>query len=165
MTIVCFGEMLIRLSPKGDGGLDSAESFAVHVAGAEANVAISLASLGSPSRMATILPDNALGERARNCLREHHVDVSACIERPGRIGTFFVESPRAGREGGFFYDRAHSAFAHEVATIDWDKVLEGATWLHLSGITAALGSIAVLAMRQALAVAQSKGVTISFDSN
>lgn len=165
MTVVCFGEMLLRLAPAGGVAMDEADSLSLHVAGAEANVAISLASLGTAARMATILPDNALGMRALRALTRHGVDTAACVRRPGRMGLFYIESPRAGREGGFFYDRAGSAFAREVSAIDWDTALDGATWLHLSGLTAALGDNAVTAMRSAIASARRRGLSISFDCN
>lgn len=165
MTIVCFGEMLLRLAPAGGTALDAADSLTLHIAGAEANVAISLASLGTAARMATVLPDNALGTRALRALTRHGVDTAACVRRPGRMGLFYIESPRAGREGGFFYDRAGSAFARAAAAIDWDAALQGASWLHLSGLTAALGDEAVAAMRRAVATARQRGLSISFDCN
>lgn len=165
MTIVCFGEMLLRLAPVGGTALDRSNGLSLHVAGAEANVAISLASLGTSARMATVLPGNALGARALSTLQRHGVDTAACLHRPGRMGLFFIESPRAGREGGFFYDRAGSAFACDASALDWDTALDGATWLHLSGLSAALGDFAVAAMRDAIAAARRHGLSISFDCN
>ena len=163
--IVCFGEMLLRLAPAGDAGLEQDDALALHVAGSEANVAISLASLGTPARMATVLPDNALGARALGALMHHGVDTASCLRRPGRMGLFFIEKPRAGREGGFFYDRAASAFAGAATAINWETALAGARWLHISGLTAALGDEAVSAMRQAVAAARRHGLSISFDCN
>jgi len=164
--VVSFGEMLLRYSPAGAGGLHDSKAFAVHVAGAEANVAIGLASLGCPARMATVLPDDVLGDRAAAALAAHGVAMSGCARVPGRIGTLYLESPRHGREGGFFYDRAGSAFAlADAAAIDWDAVLPGAAWLHVSGITAALGVGPVAQLRRAVAAAARLGVAISFDCN
>jgi len=165
MTIVCFGEMLLRLAPVAGAALSSADALSLHVAGAEANVAISLASLGTAARMATILPDHALGDRALETLKTHRVDTASCARRPGRMGLFYIESPRSGREGGFFYDRAGSAFACDASAIDWERALGGATWLHISGLTAALGEVAATAMRQAVTRAQRRGIAISFDCN
>lgn len=165
MTIVCFGEMLLRLAPADDAALASTDALTLHVAGAEANVAISLTSLGTPARMATVLPDHALGERALETLKAHRVDTMSCVCRPGRMGLFYIESPRSGREGGFFYDRAGSAFVCNASAIDWERTLDGATWLHISGLTAALGDVAVAAQRRAVACAQRRGIAISFDCN
>ncbi len=164
--VVSFGEMLLRLSPAGGGGLRASQAFAVHVAGAEANVAISLASLGCPARMATVLPDNALGDRALATLGAHGVSTAACVRGPGRMGTFYLEAPKGGREAGFFYDRAASAFAlAQVAQDEWERALAGAGWLHISGITAALGPGPVEMLRSAVAAARRLAVPISFDCN
>lgn len=165
MTVVCFGEMLLRLSPAAGATLAETDALSLHVAGAEANVAISLAALGTPARMATVLPDQALGDRALATLHRHGVDTSACLRRSGRMGLFYIESPRAGREGGFFYDRAGSAFACAADSIDWNKALAGAGWLHVSGLTPALGDTAIAALRRAVATARQAGVSISFDCN
>lgn len=163
--IVCFGEMLLRFAPVGEQAVRNTHAFAVHVAGAEANVAISLSALGLSAAMATILPENALGDRALDTLTAYGVDAGACVRVPGRMGTFYIESPRAGREGGFFYDRTGSAFALGAGAIDWERALSGAAWLHLSGITAALGDAPVQAMRSAVDAATRLGVAISFDCN
>lgn len=165
MTIVCFGEMLLRLAPANGAPLGEADAFALHVAGAEANVAIALASLGTSARMASILSDNALGDRALRALTSAGVDALPVLRRPGRMGLFFIEAPRSGREGGYFYDRADSAFARGASRIDWHAALEGARWLHLSGLTAALGDGAIEAMRAAVAAARLRGVGLSFDCN
>ncbi|MES2059049.1 MAG: sugar kinase [Pseudomonadota bacterium] len=163
--VVSFGEILLRYSPVG-GGLRASDAFAIHVAGAEANVAIGLASLGCPARMASVLPDNVLGDRAADTLAAHGVCAAGCVRAPGRMGTFYLESPRNGREGGFFYDRTHSAFATAgAASIDWDRVLVDAAWLHVSGITVALGPGPIGQLRGAVAAAQRRGVPISFDCN
>jgi 2-dehydro-3-deoxygluconokinase len=165
MTVLCFGEMLVRFAPDTDGTLGEADALRLHVAGAEANVAISLASLGTSARMATVLPDNALGARALQTLVAHGVRTDACLRRPGRMGLYFIEAPRAGREGGFFYDRGDTAFARAATEIGWLGALQGATWLHISGLTAALGDTPVAAMRGAVAAAREHGVAISFDCN
>lgn len=165
-TVVCFGEMLLRYAPQADGGLRGSAAFAVHVGGAEANVAISLACLGQPARMATVLPEGPLGDRAIDHLARHGVRVDACVRRPGRMGAYFIESPRAGRDGIFFYDRAGSALARaDDRAIDWDAALDGAPWLHLSGISAALGDGVVAMMRRAVDAAHRRAVPVSFDCN
>ncbi|MGB5078692.1 MAG: sugar kinase [Sphingorhabdus sp.] len=165
MTILCFGEMLIRLAPATDAGLAETEMLKVEVAGAEANVAISLSSFGTPTRMATVVPDNALGRRALRTLGSWKVDARYCLTRKGRMGLYFIGSPRDGREGDFFYDRAASAFACNATAIDWNAALHDVDWLHISGLTAALGDVAVSAMRNAIGTARAKGAAISFDCN
>lgn len=165
-AIVCFGEMLLRLSPESSGSLIDASAYQVHVAGAEANVAISLACLGQKSRMITILPDSPLGQRAISELDRYGVDTSAIVRTSGRMGLFFINSQTSGREGGLIYDRAGSAFANVADdALDWPYILDRASWLHISGITAALGEKALFALEQAIRSAIDAGVKISFDCN
>jgi 2-dehydro-3-deoxygluconokinase len=138
--IVFFGEIMLRLSPPNRELLLQSAKLDVWVAGAEANVATGLACLDHLTRMATALPDNPLGQAAVQALRAHGVDTSLIQRRDGRMGLYFV-TPGAGlRATEVVYDRAHSAFADAPAeSWDWDRILDGAGRLHLSGITPALG--------------------------
>src|SRR5262245_11945913 len=88
--IVCFGEMLIRLSAPGAELLLQSPQLKVCFGGAEANVAVSLARLGHAARMVSILPDNPLGRAALQEIRGHGVDVSALRFAPGRMGLYFL---------------------------------------------------------------------------
>ncbi|MCP5433222.1 MAG: sugar kinase [Alphaproteobacteria bacterium] len=164
--IVCFGEMLVRLSaPVGEGLLQSAR-LAAHMGGAEANVAVSLARLGTGARMVSVLPDNALGHAARAELRRHGVDVSGLVAGPGRMGLYFLMPAASLRPAQVLYDRAQSAFARaDFARIDWPAALAGARWLHLSGITPALGEGPAEAALAAAREAHRQGVAVSFDGN
>src|SRR5690606_13860418 len=83
--VACFGEMLVRLSPPGAVPLTQAGALEVNVGGAEANVAAALASLGTPSRMITALPDNPLGRRAGAALRAAGVDTRFMAFGSGRM--------------------------------------------------------------------------------
>jgi 2-dehydro-3-deoxygluconokinase len=53
----------------------------------------------------------------------------------------------------------------EKGTIDWEKVLEGATWFHWSGITPAISESAAEACLEVVKVAHKLGLTISCDLN
>lgn len=163
--IVCFGELLIRLSAPGRGLLLQQPSLDVHVGGAEANVAIGLARLGHATRMISAVPDNALGAGAVAALRASGVE-SAVITLPGRMGLYFL-SPGAGlRAAEIIYDRAGSSFALAPASaFDWPRLLAGATRLHLSGITPALGPQSADLALAAAQAATALGIAVSFDGN
>ena len=60
--VVCFGEILLRLSPPGAYRITQAESFDVVYGGAEANVAQALAGFGDPAAAVTRLPANEPGD-------------------------------------------------------------------------------------------------------
>lgn len=138
----------------------------VHVGGAEANVAVALANLGHRVRVASVVPDNPLGRAAITFLRGQGVDCGGVSHSDGRMGLYFL-TPGAGlRASEVTYDRAGSSFAQAgPEDFDWQTLLAGASWLHLSGITPALGSRSAEAALAAMKAAKSAGLTISFDCN
>lgn len=165
-AIVCFGELLLRLSAPGAQRLLQAPSLDVSYGGAEANVAVSLARLGHDVRMVSTLPDNPLGRAVRDQLRGHGVDVGGVDFAEGRMGLYFL-APGAGlRASDVTYDRARSAFAEQdFSALAWDARLQGAGWFHVSGITAALGPAVAEATINATRRARAAGLTVSFDCN
>jgi 2-dehydro-3-deoxygluconokinase len=82
------------------------------------------------------------------------------------MGLYFL-TPGAGlRASEVVYDRAFSLFAERRANAwDWDALLEGATRLHLSGITPALGRNSAEAACAAAEAASIKGIPVSVDGN
>lgn len=165
-TVVCFGEMLLRLSPPVGTPLARASSLAAHVGGAEANVAIALAGLGTRARMVTAVPDNALGHAVESALGAAGVDATHVRYAPGRLGLYFYEPPAGPRPGRVTYDRSGSSFALAAPDrFDFAAALQGAALLHVSGITPALGPAGVALARAAIAAAEAARVPISFDGN
>lgn len=165
-TVVCFGELLVRLSAPGRTLLMQTPSLDLHVGGAEANVAIGLARLGHRTTMVSAVPDNALGRGAMAAVRAQGVDTAPVIARAGRMGLYFL-SPGAGlRASEIVYDREHSSFATAPAdAFEWPALLQGASRLHLSGITPALGPVPAAAAIAAAEAATALGVPVSFDGN
>jgi 2-dehydro-3-deoxygluconokinase len=164
--IVCFGELLLRLTAPGRELLLQSGRLDVHVGGAEANVAVGLARLGHETAMVSRVPDNALGDAAAGHLRRYGVSTAGVSTGPGRMGLYFL-SPGAGlRPSDILYDREGSSFALAgPGDFDWGSLLEGADLLHLSGITPALGPASADAAIEAAETARAKGVAVSFDGN
>jgi 2-dehydro-3-deoxygluconokinase len=64
------------------------------------------------------------------------------------------------------YDRTHSALADLTpGSLDWDRILEGAAWFHITGITPALSSSGAEISLKAMETAKRKRITISCDYN
>ena len=165
-TIVCFGEVLTRLSAPAGALLAGADRLDMTTGGAEANVAVALAALGLPARLVSVVPDNPLGHGARAALRGAGVDVRWLGQGPGRMGLYFLERGAALRPAAVTYDRAGSAFAQaSVEAFDFATALDGAALLHLTGITPALGPGGVTLARAAVRAARAAGVPVSFDCN
>ena len=165
-AIVCFGEVLLRLSAPAGEMLLQTPAFEVAVGGAEANVAVALARAGAPAAMVTVLPNNPLGSAARDALRRYGVDTRSIRFTAGRMGLYFLTPGAVVRASDAFYDRANSAFAMAPQDlIDWDDELKAASRLHLSGVTPALNSTTAAAALRAAQSATRLGVPMSFDAN
>ncbi|HEY0114172.1 MAG TPA: sugar kinase [Allosphingosinicella sp.] len=164
--VVCFGELLLRLTAPGRELLLQTPRLDVHIGGAEANVAVGLACLGHSTSAVSRVPANALGEAATGYLRRYGVDTAHVSSGAGRMGLYFL-SPGAGlRASEIVYDREASSFALATAAdYDWPAILEGADLLHISGITPALGPASAEVAVAAAEAAAAQGVPISFDGN
>lgn len=164
--VVCFGELLFRLTPPGHQLMLQADSLELAVGGAEANVAAALASLGNPVRFAALVSDNPLGSRAVAALRSAGVDTVFLARAPGRMGLYFMEDGAGSRPSAITYDRAGSAFSEaKPASIDFSGALNSARLLHCGGITPALGPKEVALARAAHDAALAANVSICFDGN
>jgi 2-dehydro-3-deoxygluconokinase len=164
--VVSFGEVMLRLSPPGVERLLQTPQFRSYFGGAEANVAASLAQLGIRSDLVTRVPDNPIGAAAVSALRAEGVGTDAIVRGGDRLGIYFVESGSDIRPLRVVYDRAQSAFATSAATaFDWTKILAGATWFHVSGITPALGAGPAAAALEAVHAAKAMGIGVSLDLN
>ena len=164
--LVFFGELLIRLTAPGNELLMQSPSLALHVGGAEANVAIGLAHLGHDCAMVSKIPSNALGRGAVAAVRGAGVDCSAVASGAGRMGLYFLSVGAGLRASEIVYDRAGSSFAATgPEDYDFDRLLEDAGLLHLSGITPALGPRSAEAALAAARAAKRLGVPVSFDGN
>ncbi len=164
--IICFGELLLRFTTPGHERLMQSPKFDVHFGGAEANVGVSLARFGHDVRMVSALPDNPFGEATIEALRAQQVDAKGVARGDGRMGIYFLETGAVRRPSRIVYDRANAVFANTPATAyDWPKLLEGADWLHLSGITPAIGPEPSKAARDAVRTAREMGISVAFDGN
>lgn len=164
--IITLGEVMLRLkSPQLERLLQSPMLEATF-GGGEANVAVSLAHLGMDAALASVLPENRLGDACVAMLRSHGVDTSL-IKRGGeRLGIYFLETGAIQRPSVVIYDRGHSTMAEAgPTTFDWDTVFTGANWLHISGITPALSPSAAELSLQTVRAAKKRGITISCDYN
>ncbi len=64
------------------------------------------------------------------------------------------------------YDRANSSIAAaNPADFDWANILDGAKWMHITGITPALSESAAELSMNAVMAAKAQGVTVSCDFN
>jgi 2-dehydro-3-deoxygluconokinase len=164
--IVTFGEIMLRLSPPGLERFFQSPALSATFGGGEANVAVSLAHFGQESWYVTRLPSHAIGEAAVKALRAEGVRTDAIVRGGDRVGIYFAESGASQRASTVIYDRAHSAISEMPPdAVNWTAVLAGAAWLHVTGITPALGPKAAAATRTAIDAARKAGARVSIDLN
>lgn len=168
-SVVCFGEIMARLSPPDRLRLQQAMPGRLDVtfAGAEANVAVTLAQLGGQAEFVTALPRNALTEACLANLRAMRVGVGRVRQLDcGRFGLFFLEPGANQRRSEVLYDREGTSFALAgPEAYPWSDVIAGADWFHFSGIAAGVSRLAAEATQTAVKLAREAGLAVSCDLN
>lgn len=169
---ITVGEIMLRLTPPNYEKIRMATSFEASYGGSEANIALALVNLGVDSTFFSVVPNNSLGKSAVRMLRSNDVHCTPMIlstpeETPShRLGTYYLENGYGIRASKVIYDRKHSAFAeYDFSTVDLEALLADFDWLHVSGITPALGPSCRELVMNLLKAAQHHGLTVSFDGN
>jgi len=164
--VVTFGEIMLRLSPPGFERLLQSPMLVATFGGGEANVAVCLAQFGLDSHYVTRLPANAIGDAAIRVLRAEGVNTSHVVRGGNRVGIYYAETGASQRGGTVIYDRANSAISEMAPdAVDWNAVMSGAGWFHVTGITPALGDKAAAATKAAIEAARRAGARVSVDLN
>lgn len=157
---------MLRLGAPGYLKLIQSNTLDINYAGAEANVAVSLANYGIQTDYITCLPDNPIAERCIMELRGHKVGVNNILRTGKRMGLLYLETGSNARPSKVYYDREGSSFATiERGSIDWNDALKDAIWFHWTGITPALSENAAAECMEAIKTANKQNVTVSCDIN
>jgi 2-dehydro-3-deoxygluconokinase len=166
IKVVTFGEIMLRLATPGFLRFDQTDKFSATYGGGEANVAVSLANFGIDVDFITRLPSNDIGIACMKELRKHGVGVNQIVWGGERLGIYFLETGAVSRGSKVVYDRSYSAISEiKPGMIDWDKVFDGATWFHWTGITPAISQGAADVCLEAIRKANEKNITVSCDLN
>ena len=164
--IITFGEIMLRLKSPAYERFFQSPSLEATFGGGEANVSVSLANYGLDTAFVTVLPKNDIGEACLRELRGFGVDTTKIVKKDGRMGIYFLETGAVQRPSKVIYDRAGSAICEaKPGDIDWNTVLEGATWFHFTGITPAISQGAADLTLEALKACQDRGIHVSCDLN
>ena len=114
---------MVRLGAPDYLKLIQTDKFDVSYAGAEANVAVSLANYGMQTDYITCLPDNPIAERCIMDLRGHKVGVEH-IQRSGkRMGILYLETGNNAPHAGVF--NRNTALHYHYA-LDMDRMKRAA---------------------------------------
>ena len=164
--IITLGEIMLRLKPPGFERFLQSPIFEATFGGGEANVAVSLANYGLDVAFVTALPENPIADACIAHLRSKGVVTSFIVRSGARMGIYFLEAGANQRPSQVIYDRVNSAIATvDAQSLDWERIFDGASWFHITGITPALGQSAAELSLKAVQKAKEKGLTVSCDYN
>jgi 2-dehydro-3-deoxygluconokinase len=150
--------------PSSPGRLRHAGTLALSIGGAESNVAIGLSRLGIPATWVSALGDDELGELVLHRLRAEGVDTGAVRRVPDRPTGLYLREEVAGAVRVHYYRRGSAASTLAPGAFD-GSLLDGAAFLHLTGITGALSPECAAFLGWAATQARRAGVRVSFDVN
>ncbi|MBC7949637.1 MAG: sugar kinase [Chitinophagaceae bacterium] len=163
--VLCFGELLLRISPASTEEMTEKNPMLLYVGGAEANVATALAGWNIPVKYFTALPDNFMSRHVIDYLEYKGIYTSSIQFSGDRIGVYYLERG-ADLKGSMVYDRDHSSFSRLMrGVVDWDKVLHDVEWLHFTAISPALNEEVAEVCLEGIEAASRKGILISMDLN
>lgn len=165
-AITTIGEAQLRYSVPAGTRLEQADQFEVHAVCSEANIVGLLSELGWKCGWVTSIPNSPLGRRVMHEFSPTGLDMSTTVIRSaGRLATYYVEYAVPPRPTQVFFDRENTCFTQlSMDEIDWDYLLD-TRLLHFSGITYALTPNLRAIIDQAIELAQTRGILISFDVN
>jgi len=166
IDLLTVGEAMIRLSTPPGELLEDTPTLAVHVGGAESNVAAAVARMGYRVRWLSRLTDNVWGRRIVRELAIQGVDCSGVVwTADDRVGMYGIEFGLPPRPTRVTYDRAGSAASHmAVGTFDLSQIGQ-ARMVHLTGITAALSQDCYALVVAIIDRANRADVPVVFDVN
>ncbi len=162
--VVTAGETMVLVVPPGPGRLRHAANVALSIGGAESNVAIGLSRLGVPAAWVSALGEDELGELVLHRVRAEGVDTGAVRRVPDRPTGLYLREEVAGATRVYYYRRGSAASTLAPGAFD-PAVLDGASFLHLTGITAALSPECAEFLTWAASTARAAGVRVSYDVN
>jgi len=164
VDVVTFGETMVAFRPNEPGPLTYVGGFRRGVGGAESNMAMALARLGHDVAWRSRLGDDPFGRYVRNFVRGEGVETRVEFDASGPTGLLFKERREAGDPRVFYYRDGSAASRMGPGDLP-DGDLEGAEWLHLTGITPALSASCRELCERAAARCEEHGVKLSLDPN
>ena len=163
-SVITAGETMVLGVPARSGRLRHAASLELKIGGAESNVAIALSRLGISAGWVSFLGDDEPGQLVLDRVRAEGVDTSR-VRRSQDHPTGLYLREQVGAATRVYYYRLGSA-ASSMGPGAFDPgYLQGAEFLHLTGITPALSEGCRRFVLWAAKQARQSGVHVSFDVN
>ncbi len=157
--IVALGEPLFEFSQ-----LPGKSLYRQGFGGDTSNFAIAAARAGASTAYLTSVGDEPFGRMFIALWQREGVDCSAVtLDAEAPTGIYFISYGPDGHE--FTYRRTGSAASRMRFSEGFASQIAGARWLHVSGISQAIGTAACDTVFEAIAHARAHGVQVSYDLN
>ena len=164
--VIGFGDYIVSFTPPGYLRFSQSDYFHVSYTGAEANVCMSLSTMGVETEFVTRIPCNDIARCGLNELKKYNVSIKHVAFGGDRIGLLYLECGASQRPSKVIYDRRHTSFiSSSSADYDWDEIFSGRTWFHFTGITPALDDNIAKLCEEACIKAKKHDAIISCDLN
>ncbi|TXG39150.1 sugar kinase [Seonamhaeicola maritimus] len=162
--VITFGEVLMRISPRGKKKFIQSNMVEFFFGGTELNVGISIANFGGKVKHISVVSDDFIGETAIAYINKFGVSTSSIAFSKRPLGVYFLEIGAVMRPSAISYNRSHSSFSEiKPHMVNWEKALRKGEWFHWTGITPALSQEAFNILKEGLTLAREKGMTVSTD--
>jgi 2-dehydro-3-deoxygluconokinase len=170
--LLSLGGLVMRLDT-GIIPFRKAREAAIHVSGAEFNVAFNLSDcFGLRTAVATAMVDYPVGDLVRERVRAAGVTpfyrefAHDGVTGPN-LATVYSDRGAGVRAPVVFYNRANEAAAQlRPGDFDWDAIFgRGVRWFHSGGLFAALSETTPEVLAEAMAAARRHGAVVSYDLN
>lgn len=164
VDVVCWGETMALVAPDPPVPLAVAEHLVLSHGGAESNVAVSLAMLGSTVQWCSRLGTDPFGQRILTEITAAGVDTTPVRLCPdARTGVLFKDPGNSSTNVRYYRDGSAASTMDET---DADRALAaGPRVVHLSGVTPALSASCARAVDHAIDRAHEIGTEVSIDVN
>lgn len=161
MDIVAIGEPLMELSDiEGDGR----HAYLPGFGGDTSNFLIAAARQEAETAYFTRIGTDTFGKRFMDLWKTEGIDTSAVIwDEAAHTGLYFITY--VGKEHSFTYMRKGSAASQMTPSNIPKTFFKGTRLLHVSGISQAISDTACDTIFEAVRMAKSMGVLVSYDPN
>lgn len=162
--VVTFGETMAMIKTDTPGPLAHTQGLSLGIGGSESNFAIALSRLGATVSWISKLGADSFGDLVQREITAEGVQTVTTRDASAPTG-LMIKERRTGDSVRVWYYRAGSA-ASKLTPADLPEgLIEGASLLHLSGITPALSPSAAETVDAAIERARSAGIGVSLDLN
>jgi 2-dehydro-3-deoxygluconokinase len=162
--VVTIGETMALMTGDRPGPLQHSPTMTLGIGGSESNVAIALSRLGDQVTWIGKVGADSLGDLVLREIEAEGVRVAAVRDVEAPTALMIKERRTASETRIFYYRRGFAGSRLEIDDVDFE-LIRTASLLHVTGISLALSPGMAEVIAEAVRVARSAGVTVSFDLN